>query len=108
MGGVKDSIVFPLSNGKITMRSLRYLNTVLTMIMVLLTLNVYALWSATPAGNLLSTAAEVRAEAGGIPNAAKQRKDILDELKKVTSELSSLQTTMTDGSVRVRLEGSKD
>ena len=86
------------------MPSVRYLNSILTIIAVLLTLNVYALWTAAPGGQLASVALEARAEAGGLPNAGKQRKDMIDELKKVTAGITRMEQTLTSGQVRVRME----
>lgn len=81
------------------MRSLRYLNSVLTIIAVLLTLNLYTMWTASPGGELLSASQEAHAQ--GIPNAGAQRKQIIDELAALQVSVNDLKTTLTNGSVRV-------
>lgn len=84
------------------MKSLRYLNTVLTVIAVLLTLNVWTLWSVTPGGESLSVATEARAD--GMTNAAQQRKQIVDAVKRVESQTAELKAMFKNGTARVRLE----
>ncbi len=84
------------------MKSLRYLNTVLTMIAVLLTVNIWTLWTVTPGGNALSMATQ--AQAAGMVNAAQQRKDIVDVLKKINADTGELKSMLKGGSARVRLE----
>lgn len=87
------------------MRSLRYCNVVLTVIAVLLTLNLWTAWTTTPGGSLMSVADDAHAQ--GIPNAGAQRKAIVDELKKVNTELKSLGSTLKSGTVRVKVEGNE-
>lgn len=90
------------------MRSLRYLNTVLTLIAILLTLNLYVGWTTTPGGELLSIASEAHAqESGGIANAGAQRKEMIDLLKQMNASVNEMQKTLTNGSARVRVEGGK-
>lgn len=88
------------------MRSLRYLNSVLTVIAVLLTLTLYTMWmSPAPGsggGDLLSVSQEAHAQ--GIPNAGAQRKQIIDELTAVKASVNDLKTTLTNGSVRVKVD----
>ncbi len=84
------------------MRSLRYLNTVLTVIAVLLTVNVWTMWTATPGGDALSVATEARAS--GIANAGAQRKQIVDAVKQVQTEVGEVKAMFKDGTARVRLE----
>jgi hypothetical protein len=84
------------------MKSLRYLNTILTVIAVLLTLNVWTLWSVTPGGEALSVATEARAQ--GTANAAAQRKQMIDAIKQVKAETRELSAMFKNGSARVRLE----
>ena len=84
------------------MRSLRYLNTVLTLIAVLLTLNLWTMWSVTPGGELVGLA--TNASAAGIPNAGAQRKAMVDALKQVNVNLGAIHTMLKDGSVRVKIE----
>jgi len=84
------------------MRSLRYLNTVLTVIAVLLTVNVWTLWTVTPGGDSLSVATQARAD--GIVNSGQQRKQIIDAIKRVNADTSELKAMFKNGSARVRLE----
>lgn len=84
------------------MRSLRYLNTVLTLIAVLLTVNVWTLWTVTPGGEALSVATQAQAQ--GLTNAAQQRKDMIDVLKKINADTGELKSMLKSGSARVRLE----
>jgi hypothetical protein len=100
------------------MRSLRYLNLMLTVIAVLLTLQLWTAWATGPA--LLSSTAEAAtgkhtrsykaAKRSGIVNAGEQRADTnkrLDQLLKKTDTLIGL---FRSGKARVRIEGasSKD
>ena len=85
------------------MKSLRYLNTILTVIAVLLTLNVWTLWTITPGGDALSAATEARAQ--GMTNAGAQRKQMIDAIKKVEAKTVELTKMFKDGRARVRLEG---
>ncbi len=88
------------------MKSLRYLNTVLALIAVLLTVTIWTLWTVTPGGSALSVATET--QAAGIANAAQQRIDMITELKKINVSTGELKSMLKSGSVRVRLEaGSK-
>jgi hypothetical protein len=84
------------------MKSLRYLNTMLTLIAVLLTLNVWTLWTITPGGHALSVATEV--QAAGLTNAAQQRKEMVDALKKINADTTKVKSMLEGGSARVRME----
>ena len=84
------------------MKSLRYLNTMLTVIAVLLTVNIWTIWSVSPGGDALSVATEARAE--GMPNAGAQRKEMITAIKKVQAETGELKAMFKSGSARVRLE----
>ncbi len=86
------------------MRTIGYLNTVLTVLAVLLTLNLWTAWATTPGGEALSLTSEAAAQPEGLPNAAAQRKAILDELKRLNVSVSAMQGTLTDGSMRARIE----
>ena len=56
------------------MRSIRYLNTVLTVIAMLLTLQLWTLWTSPPAQTLSAAQmAHARGRPAGFPNAAAQR-----------------------------------
>lgn len=84
------------------MKSLRYLNTMLTVIAVLLTVNVWTLWSVTPGGEVLSAASEARAD--GIANGGAQRQQIISAIKQVQADTGELKAMFKNGSARVRLE----
>ena len=84
------------------MKSLRYLNTMLTLIAVLLTLNVWTLWTVTPGGNTLSVATE--AQAAGMVNAAQQRKEMITALNNINANAAEVKSMLSGGSARVRLE----
>ncbi len=84
------------------MKSLRYLNTVLTVIAVLLTVNVWTLWTVTPGGNALSVATE--AQAAGLVNAGQQRKEMIEVLRKINADTGEVKSMLSSGSARVRLE----
>jgi hypothetical protein len=94
------------------MRSLRYLNTVLTLIAILLTLNLWTLWTATashPAAAIDLTAAtparaQARPPSGGIPDAGAQRREIADQIKLGNQKLDTLIEMFRSGQARVRLE----
>ncbi|QDU35204.1 hypothetical protein KS4_32840 [Poriferisphaera corsica] len=82
-------------------RSLRYLNGVLTVIAVLLTLNLWAMWQSTPGGEVMSLAS--KAEAQGIANSGAQRKMIIDELKILNSKAAGITGLLQSGKVVVEL-----
>lgn len=84
------------------MRSLRYLNSVLTALAVLLSLNLYLAWSDSP----VSVASEARAQ--GISNAGAQREEQIALLKQINVNLREMSAALKDGSVRVRVEGAGD
>lgn len=81
------------------MRSLRYLNTILTILALLLTLNLWTAWTSTPGGQMLSLAD--RSEAQGIPDAGGQRREMIDLLKQLNVSLEQVQTTLKSGDLRV-------
>ena len=71
------------------MRSLTYLNSILTVLAVLLVMVLWTMWTTTPAGDTLTMTQQ--AHAAGIPNAGQQRKEILDAVKKVNVQIGELQ-----------------
>lgn len=85
------------------MQSHRYLNTILTVIAVLLTLNLWALWSAGGAAqpSLMSTA---EAAPAGLPDAGAQRMQVVDELKQLNRKVDELAGLFKSGQARVRME----
>ena len=88
------------------MRSLRYLNTVLTIIAILLTLQLWTLWTTGgqhdgPVVDLTSVA-----RAAGIPNAGMQRKQTNDLLKTMVQKTEELTGLFKSGRARIRVEQS--
>ena len=84
------------------MKSLRYLNSILTILAVLLTLNLWTLWTsgALQGGPEVATPAQAQ----GIPNAGAQRIEMINELKQQTGKLDQLITLLKSGQARVRVE----
>jgi len=83
------------------MKSLRYLNTVLSAIAVLLTLNLVTLWSLSPAPALDGAS---DASAQGLPNAGAQRAQMVEAQNKTNQKLDELIKLLKSGQARVRLE----
>jgi hypothetical protein len=85
------------------MNSRRYLNTILTVIAVLLSLQLWTSWNSGE----LSTATPAMAqpeEPGGLPNAGAQRKQQIDLLKKIVTQNDALVALLRSGQVRVQVE----
>ena len=95
------------------MRSLRYLNTVLTVIAILLTLQLWTTWSAGsaswPGASVAQAKAKARsqaaARASGIPNAGAQRAETVNQLRKLNQNTETLIGLFRNGKARVRVEG---
>lgn len=92
------------------MRSLRYLNTVLTVIAILLTLQLWTTWSAGSASWPGASVAEARArsqakvkDSGTTPGA--QRAETVRQLKKLNQNTETLIDLFRNGQARVRVEG---
>jgi hypothetical protein len=84
------------------MRSLRYLNTILTVLAVLLALQLWTAWMGN--GGLAAPARAVASPTGGIPDAGAQRKEMIDLLKALNEQSSDLVKVLKSGDVRVKLE----
>lgn len=82
------------------MRSIRYLNSILTVLAVLLTLQLWTSW--TSSGPAVDGAAP--ALAAGIPNAGAQRKQMVDLLKRVVQQNEQMIEMFQSGQARVRVE----
>ncbi|QQE13283.1 hypothetical protein JD969_07445 [Planctomycetota bacterium] len=82
-------------------RSLVYLNSVLSVIAVLLTLNLWAMWNTTPGGQMVGIAEQANAQ--GIANSGAQRKMIIDELKILNKKASAIGEMMKSGKVVVQI-----
>lgn len=94
------------------MNSLRYLNTVLTMIAILLAVHAWAIFAGTDNALPATTPWVSQAQAagktptgGGIPNAGAQRQQMVDMLKRISQQNESLTNMFRTGQARVRLEG---
>lgn len=100
------------------MRSLRYLNLVLTVIAVLLTLQLWTMWASGPtlltdtavaAPSRPPSASVVRsrqaAKASGIPNAGAQRAETARQLQQLNQKADALINLFRSGQARVRIEG---
>ena len=79
------------------MKHLRYLNAVLTVIAVLLTLNLYAMWTLGPA----TTPSFANASAKPFPQPEQQA---VDQLKRINKALDSLDKTLTSETFKVTVE----
>lgn len=90
------------------MRSLRYLNTVLTILCVLVSLQLWTAWTVPGPGTTMAVAEAYplvsEAQAAGIPNAGEQRKQMIDELKQQSRQIDDLMSLLQSGEVRVRVE----
>ncbi|MEM9883755.1 MAG: hypothetical protein AAF800_12645 [Planctomycetota bacterium] len=88
------------------MNNLRYLNAVLTVIAVLLSVHVYLDLAGSPAGATLAPVPEARAEdrPRGIGSTAAREQAQLDELRTLNDGLRDLKTTLTGGGVRVKVD----
>lgn len=76
------------------MPGLRYLNVMLTVLAVVLTLN---LWTAWMGGEGVAS----RAYAQGIPDAGAQRQQIVDQLKLLNQKAEQIKELLVSGKVRV-------
>lgn len=93
------------------MHSLKYLNGVLTVLAVVLTLNLWVTWTAPgsapgthSASEQLSMTQAAYAQAAAPPNASQQRREMRDLLKLINTQLGDMKTLLTSGEVRVRAE----
>jgi len=83
------------------MQSVKYLNVILTSIAILLALQLWTSWAGVSSDQPIEMATP--AYAAGIPDAGYQRKQMIDELKKMTAQLDQLNTQFRSGQARVRL-----
>lgn len=98
------------------MRGLRYLNVMLTLIAVLLTLQLWTAWVAPPTmltGSAMAaptSRAKSRSakEPGGIPDAGAQRAETIRLLRQSNQNTEALIGLFRTGEARVRVEGGTD
>jgi Spy/CpxP family protein refolding chaperone len=76
------------------MRNLRYLNAMLTILVVLLALQLWTTWTASPS---VATAAFAQ----GIPDEGAQRAQIIDQLKLLNEKTDQIKALLVTGEVRV-------
>ena len=87
------------------MNNMKYLNTVLTVLAVLLALNLWV--GANPApGQGISL--ESQAIAQGRVDAGQQRADMIKELKGLKSTVEAMSTKLSSGTITVKVEGEPD
>ncbi len=80
--------------------SFRYLNTMLTLVAILLSLTLWTWWTQSP----LAEATVSPARAQGILEAGLQRKDMIDRLDMLNGKMDALIELLRSGQVRVRVE----
>jgi hypothetical protein len=82
-----------------------YTRSCLTVIAVLLTVLIVALWAQplTPAGADQAAAASPSAPGEGIPDAGRQRETIIKELENQTSKLEALTQLLETGKAKVQV-----
>ncbi len=91
------------------MKTVRYLNSVLTVLAVLLTLNLYMQLAGAPAGSLPGTSvAQANNEPRGVGSQAARQQAIVDELKALNATVRQLQASLADGSIRVKVDALPD
>ncbi len=78
------------------MRSIRYLNTILTILTVLVGIHIWMLWMTGP--NVLPAA-----KAAGIPDAGAQRMQIVQEIKALNKTATELKNLFVKGKARVTI-----
>ena len=84
------------------MPNLRYLKGILTIIAVLLTLNLWTMWTSSPATDMATPA-----QAQGLANAASQRQQMVNAMKENTKKMDQMIALLKSGQVRVRIEAGK-
>lgn len=82
------------------MRSLRYLNTMLTLIAILLSLTLWTQWTSSPLPD--PTVSEARAD--GILEAGLQRQQMVQSMDLLNTKMDQLIGLLKSGQARVRIE----
>ena len=86
------------------MKSLRYLNTILTVIAVLLTLNLWTLWTGENSRITADFATSAQAQNEGLQNAGAQRNQMIDLLRKQVAATENLTALLKSGNVKVKVD----
>lgn len=82
------------------MNNTKYLNAILTVLAVLFAMNLWVGVNTTPGTSLEGTAiAQGRVDAG------QQRTEMIAQLKELKTAVSALSSKLSDGSVKVKVEG---
>lgn len=81
------------------MSNLRYLNGILTVLALLLALQLWTTWMASPAP--VSVASPAYAQ--GIPDAGAQRLQVIDQLKLLNQKTEELKSLLMSGKVQVKV-----
>jgi len=85
------------------MKSMTYLNSILTVLAILLGLNLWTQWTASPAADLLIS----EAHASGVPAPASgsvQRRDMIKLLQEIKAETNDMNNLLSSGQMRVMVE----
>ncbi len=77
------------------MRSLRYLNGILTVLAVLLAVNTWVLIAGSPAGAVLSPVTPAHAQ--GVGGAANRQVEVVDQLKALNKTATALEKAIAQG-----------
>ncbi len=86
------------------MKSIRYSNMILTVIAVLLTLNLWTLWTGTAPQVAADFATPAQAQNEGLANAGAQRNQMIDLLRKQVAATESLTALLKSGTVKVKVD----
>jgi len=90
------------------MQSFKYLNFILTALVILMALQLWVAWIDGPAEDGPSLGLVTPAYAVGIPNAGQQRLQMIEELKSLSKEVRALNRLFRTGQAKVKVEGLKD
>ena len=85
------------------MKSSKYLNTVLTVIAVLLWLNLWVGAHQSPTGAALDMTEQ--AHAAGRTDSGQQRARMIEELSALGSKMDGMNKKLSDGSIKVQVQG---
>jgi len=86
------------------MKSLRYLNTILTVIAVLLTLNLWTQWAGSPVNLPTGGGTAHAATDEGLQNPANQRNEMITQLRKQVAATENLTALLKSGNVKVKVD----
>lgn len=84
----------------------KYLNAVLTVIALLLALNLWVGAHQSPASAALDPSSEALAQ--GRTDAGQQRAKMIEALQNLGSKVEAMNKKLSDGSIKVKVEGNAD